>query len=61
MTPVNNRVSVCAVTVCSIIRLSDNFTSNWKGMVLLRALLKPARVGKGREEILPHRVFIQSY
>lgn len=60
-TPVNNRVSACAETVCCIIRLSGQFKFKLERNGVARALLKPAGVGKGREEILPHSLFIQSY
>lgn len=53
--------SVCAEKVCCIIRLSVQLHFKLETNSALRALLKPARVGKGKEAILPHSLFIPSY
>lgn len=60
VTPVNNRVSACAEAVCCIISLSGQLHFRLERNGVARALLKPAGVGKGREEILPHSLFILS-
>lgn len=51
--------SVFAEKVCCIIRLSVQLHFKLEKNSSLRALLKPAQVGK--EGILPHSLFIPSY
>lgn len=53
MTPVNNSVSACAVTVCYI-KLSGQFHFRLERNGVARALLKPASVGKGGNPASQH-------